>query len=161
MNAVHSILAEKKVPKVFWPEAVNWCVHIQNRSLTAAVKEKTLEEAWSGVKPTASYFRVFGCIAHAHIPDQKRSKLDDKSKKCVFLGVSNESKAYRLYDPTTKKIIISNNVLFEEESWDWGRTEEELKLDVLEDDNESEKEHSEEENIEEVMGSNTTSDHSP
>jgi len=162
MNAVRSILADKKVPKVFCPEAVNWCVHVQNRSLTAAVKEKTPEEAWSGVKPTSTYFRVFGCIAHTHIPDQKRSKLDAKSKKCVFLGVSNESKAYRLYDPTTKKIIISNDVQFEEEEiWDWGRTKEELNLDVLEDDNESEKEHAEEDNIEEVMGRNTTSYYSP
>lgn len=28
-----------------------------------------------------------------HVPEQRRSKLDDKSKKCVFLGVSDESKA--------------------------------------------------------------------
>lgn len=145
MNTVRSMLAEKKVPKMFWPEAVKWCVHIQNRSLTTAMKEKTPEEAWSGVKPTVEYFWIFGCIAHAHIPDQKRCKLDSKSKKCVLLGVSDESKAYRLYDPVTKKIIISNDVLFEEEeSWDWGRTDEELKLDVLEDDKESNEEHTEE-----------------
>lgn len=157
MNTVRSMLADKKVPKMFWPEAVKWCVHIQNRCLTAAVKGKTPEEAWSGVKPKVDYFRIFGCIAHAHIPDQKRSKLDSKSKKCVLLGVSDESKAYRLYDPATKKIIISNDVLFEEEeSWDWGRTDEELKLDVLEDDKESNEEHIEEENIQNVSGSSSS-----
>lgn len=71
MNTVHSMLSEKKVPKMFWPEDVKWCVHIQNRSQTAAVKEKTPEEAWSGVKPTVDYFWIFGCIAHARIPDQR------------------------------------------------------------------------------------------
>lgn len=162
MNTVRSMLAEKKIPKMFWPEAVKWCVHIQNRSPTVAVKEKTPEEAWSGVKPTVNYFRIFGCIAHVHIPDQKRSKLDSKSKKCVLLGVSDESKAYRLYDPITKKIIISNDVLFEEEeSWDWERAEEELKLDVLEDDIERIVEHAEEENIENISGSSSSSDNLP
>lgn len=116
MNAIRSILAEKKVPKTFWPEDVNWCIHVQNKSLTTVVKVKTLEEAWSGLKPTTNYLWVFGCIAHAHIPYQKRIKLHAKGKKCIFLGVSNESEAYIIYDPTTKKIIISNDVLFKEES---------------------------------------------
>ena len=115
MNMVRSMLAEKQVPKMFWPEAVKWSVHILNRCPTVAVQNKTPEEAWSNVKPMVDYFRVFGCVAHAHVPDQKRSKLDEKSKKCVFFGVSDESKAYILYDPISKKIIISKDVIFQED----------------------------------------------
>lgn len=119
MNTIRSMLAERKVPKMFWPEAVKWCEHIQNRSITTIMKGKTPEEAWRSVKPKVDYFHIFGCIAHVYIPDQKMSKLDSKSKKCVFLGVSDESKAYRLYDPTTKQVIICKDVVFEEEaSWD-------------------------------------------
>lgn len=132
MNMVRSMLAEKQVPKMFWPEAVKWSVHILNRCPTVAVQNKTPEEAWSNVKPMVDYFRVFGCVAHAHVPDQKRSKLDEKSKKCVFLGVSDESKAYRLYDPVSKKIIISKDVIFQEdECWNWGKSNEECRSDVL------------------------------
>ena len=41
----------------------------------------------------------------------------------VLLGVSKESKAYGLYDPTSQMIIISRNVVFEEDkSWDWDKT---------------------------------------
>lgn len=55
------------------------------------------------------------------------------SKKCVLLGVSEESKAYRLFDPVSKKIVVSKDVVIEEgESWNWGRTEEECKLDIFE-----------------------------
>ena len=61
------------------------------------------------------YFRIFGCVALVHVPDQRRSKLDDKSRKCVFLRVSDESKAWRLYDPVSKKIIVNKDVVFEEE----------------------------------------------
>ena len=113
MNMVRSMLSEKQVPKNFWPEAVNWTTHVLNRSPTLAVKGVTPEEAWSGVKPNVDYFRVFGCIGHVHVPDNKRKKLDDKSFQCVLLGVSEESKAYRLYDPVSKKIVVSRDVVFE------------------------------------------------
>lgn len=47
-------------------------------------------------------------------------KLDAKSLKCVLLGVSEESKAYRLFDPISKKIIVSRDVVFEEDQeWSW------------------------------------------
>ena len=114
------MLLEKKLPKNFWPEAVNWTVHILNRSPTLAVKNMTPEEAWSGVKPSVEHFWVFGCISHVHVPDIKRTKLEDKRFTCVLLGVSEESKAYRLYDPIANKIVISRDVVFEEDkSWDW------------------------------------------
>ena len=53
----------------------------------------TPEEAWSRSKPSVDHFRVFGCISHVHIPDNKRTNLDDKSVRCVLLRVSEESKA--------------------------------------------------------------------
>lgn len=80
----------------------------------------TPEEAWSGRKPAVDHFKIFGCIAYAHVPDEKRKKLDDNSEKCVFLGVSEHSKAYKLFNPFTKKIVISREVVFDEESmWNW------------------------------------------
>ena len=133
MNMVRSMLLEKQVPKNFWPEIVNWTAHVLNRSLTLAVKDMTLEEAWSGVKPNVDYFRVFGCIGHVHVSNNKRKKLDDKSFQCVLLRMSEQSKAYRLYDPMSNKIVVSRDVVFEEnECWDWERSNEEARLDILE-----------------------------
>ncbi|GKU87792.1 hypothetical protein SLEP1_g2133 [Rubroshorea leprosula] len=109
MNMVRSLMSKSGLPKEFWPEAINWSVHILNRSPTSPLPDLTLEEAWSGRRPTVDYFRIFGSIAYAHVPDQKRSKLDDKREKCIFLGVSDQSKAYRLYNPLTKKVIISRD----------------------------------------------------
>jgi len=62
MNMVRSLLLNKKMPKMFWPEAVNWSVHILNRGPTLAVKNMTLEEAWSVLKPavvTSGYLVVW------------------------------------------------------------------------------------------------------
>lgn len=41
-------------------------------------------------------------------------KLDDRSKPMVYLGVEDGSKAHRLYDPQTKRIAVSRDVVFEE-----------------------------------------------
>ena len=91
-----------------------------NRSPTFSVQNMTPEEAWSGRKPVVDHFKIFGCIAYAHVPDEKRKKLDDNGEKCVFLGVSVASKAYKLFNPLTKKIVTSRNVIFDEEStWNW------------------------------------------
>ena len=93
LNMVRSLLTRGRIPKSFWPEVVNWSIHILNRNPTFVVQNMTPEEAWSGRKPTVDYFKIFGYIAYEHIPDEKRKKLDDKGEKCVFLGVSEVSKA--------------------------------------------------------------------
>ena len=51
---------------------------------TFSVQNMTPEEAWSGRKPAVDHFKIFGCIAYAHVPDEKMKKLDDKGEKCVF-----------------------------------------------------------------------------
>ncbi|PNX65799.1 cysteine-rich receptor-like protein kinase 25-like protein, partial [Trifolium pratense] len=120
MNVVRSMLNGRNVPKRFWPEAVVWATYVINRSPTLSVKNMTPEQAWRGTKPSVSFFKVFGCIGYVHVPDVKRKKLDAKGIKCVLLGVSEESKAYKLYDPIQKKIIISRDVVFDEnQGWNW------------------------------------------
>lgn len=47
-----------------------------------------------------------------HIPKEKRHKLSEKSIECIMVGYSSESKAYRLFNPRTKKIVISRDVVF-------------------------------------------------
>jgi len=132
MNMVRCMLSEKHLPKFLWGEAVNWAAYILNRSPTLAVKDKTPQEAWSDIKPAVHHLKVFGCVAHVHIPDAKRKKLDAKSFPCVMLGISDESKAYRLFDPITKRIVVSKDVIFEEnECWEWERSPEQLKSNLL------------------------------
>jgi hypothetical protein len=82
---------------------------------------------------------VFGCIAYAHVPDEKRKKLDDKGVKCIFLGISEHSKAYKLLNPITKKIVISRDVVFKEDNtWNWSeQSANQQQIPVLFDENEA------------------------
>jgi hypothetical protein len=77
------------------------------------------EEAWDGKPCNVSYFRIFGCVAFAHVPAEIRRKLDDRSERCIFVGYSEESRAYRLYNPIAKKYVINRDVQFKKnEAWD-------------------------------------------
>ena len=53
---------------------------------------------------------------YIHIPKEKRTKLDPSGKKGVFVGYSESSKAYRIYIPGYKKIDISKDVAFDEDT---------------------------------------------
>lgn len=51
--------------------------------------------------------------------------LMTRLKMCFFFGVSESFKAYKLFNPLTKKIVISKDVVFDEENtWDWNRSNE-------------------------------------
>jgi hypothetical protein len=74
----------------------------------------TPKEKFIGKKPDVSYLRMFDCIAYLHVPDEKRSKLDPKAEKCVFIGYSLKQKGYRCFNPSTQKLQVSRNVVFDE-----------------------------------------------
>jgi hypothetical protein len=39
----------------------------------------------------------------------------------VYFGTEEGSKAHRLYDPETRRIVVSRDVVFEEKKkWNWG-----------------------------------------
>lgn len=89
-------------------------VYLVNRLPTKALDGIVPIEAWSGHKPSVSHLRVFGCLAYAHIPKTKRKKLDDRSRKCVFLGYASSKKGYGLMDLLRQTVFTSKDVRFEE-----------------------------------------------
>jgi len=109
-----AMLNEKNLPNYLWAEAVAIAVYIMNRTPTAAVHGMTPENKFTGKKPDVSHFRVFGCIAYMHVPEEKRSKLNPKVDKCIFIGYSLEQKGYRCFNPSTRKLQVSRDVVFDE-----------------------------------------------
>ena len=48
------------------------------------------------------------------------SKLSDRISQMVFIGYETGSKAYRMYNPESKKLVASRDAVFEEDRcWDW------------------------------------------
>jgi transposase InsO family protein len=108
------MIQSKGLSLKYWAEAINCANYIVNRTPTKALKNITPEEAWTKIKPDVSHFRVFGSIAWAHIPDEKRKALQPKSEKCIFVGYSEDVKGYRLLQPHCNEIILRRDVKFDE-----------------------------------------------
>lgn len=108
-----AMLSQSRLPKHFWAEAVRTSVYLKNVSPTKALSEAiTPYEAWHGKKPDIGNLRVFGCICYSHIPKELRTKLDDKTEQCIFLGYPTGVKGYRLYGITRHTIFNSRDVVF-------------------------------------------------
>ena len=119
MEMARSMLAAKHLLDEYWGEAVATVVYIMNLCLTKSVKNKVPQEAWTCMNHSVSQLKFFGCVAYAHVPNELRKKLEKKGHKCIFVGYSEDTKAYKLYDPVARKVIISRDVqFFENESWD-------------------------------------------
>ncbi|VFQ97325.1 unnamed protein product [Cuscuta campestris] len=55
------------------------------------------------------------CSAFVHVPKDERSKLDVKTRQCIFVGYGYDEFGYRLYDHVEKKLVRSRDVIFMED----------------------------------------------
>jgi hypothetical protein len=108
------MIQSKGLSLKYWAEAINCANYIVNHTPTKALKNITPEEAWNKIKPNVSHFYVFGNIAWAHIPDEKRKAMQTKFEKCKFVGYSEDVKGYRLLQTHSNEIIIRRDVKFDE-----------------------------------------------
>ncbi|XP_074322754.1 uncharacterized protein LOC141659724 [Apium graveolens] len=56
------------------------------------------------------------------VPNVNLGKLDSRSKEVIYLDKESNTKAHRVYDPTSKSLNVTHDLVFEEDkSWDWSR----------------------------------------
>ncbi|TYK18668.1 T26F17.17 [Cucumis melo var. makuwa] len=110
LNMAQSMLKCKKMPKEFWAQAVECAVYLSNRSPTRSLWNKTPQQAWIGRR---------NMFLLAMMQAQKAAS----------------SKGYKLYNPVTKKTIVTGDVVFDEEaSWNWNDEPEDYKFLFFPDD---------------------------
>ncbi|CAN1825758.1 Retrovirus-related Pol polyprotein from transposon TNT 1-94 [Linum perenne] len=114
VEIARTLLHDFGLPKIFWGEAVNTACYITNRALVRSRLKKTPYEIWKGRKPNIGYFRPFGCKCFILNTKDQLGKFDAKSDEGIFLGYSDLSKAYRVYNKRTFKVEESINVIFDE-----------------------------------------------
>lgn len=135
LDMVRSIQKHMKFPNYLWGEAVSYATYIINRAATRVIKNKTPYELFKGKKPSIEHLQIFGCIGYAKVDSQHLKKLDNRSRMLVHLGTEPGSKAYRLFDPTSKRMVVRRDVIFDESKcWDWNKSNKEesgtLRIDI-------------------------------
>ena len=118
VESARTMFHAKQLPYFLWAEAVNTVVYLQNRMPNSRTGNSTPYEKWYGKKPSLCHLKSFGTEAYVHIPKIFRRKLDSKATKMLFVGYDGHSSNYRLFNPETRKVVQSRDVLFMEESVD-------------------------------------------
>nr|GEV23897.1 retrovirus-related Pol polyprotein from transposon TNT 1-94 [Tanacetum cinerariifolium] len=98
IEAARTMLSAAKVPLFFWAKAIAIACFTQNRSLVIPRHEKTPYHIINDQKPDGENL------------DKKKEKGDE----CIFMGYSNQSRAYRVFNKRTRVIMESIHVNFDE-----------------------------------------------
>lgn len=109
-----SLLAQASMPLEYWEEAFLSATYIINRIPSKVIKYETPLKHLFKQKPDYSSLRVFGCACWPNLRPYNTHKLQFCSKQCVFLGYSNLHKGFKCLDPSSGRVYISRDVVFDE-----------------------------------------------
>ncbi|CAI6003699.1 unnamed protein product [Closterium sp. NIES-65] len=161
-EAAKTLLGAAGMPYKFWPDAVRHVITVKNRVLThVGDKHWVPYERWLGKKPSIDMLRVWGCMGLVMVPKEQRHKLEVAAVWAVHLGMAPDSKGWLMWDPKSKKSLVSRDVKFVEDVMykDWQQQQQVhigLRLQEIERSAVEEVQL----HLEDLPGSELTSDHS-
>jgi hypothetical protein len=107
-----SMIRQAALPTSYWALAMAAAVHVRNSVHSGGACGEPFTLA-TGRRADLSSMRVFGCPAYVHVNKSQRRKLDGCAWKGVFVGYASESPAWWVYNPATRRVMSSRNVVFE------------------------------------------------
>jgi len=90
VERVQCMLFEAKLPKHFLEEALFVVMHVTNLSLTIALNTDVLENIWFDKNVSCDHLCVFCCRTFVYVPNDKRFKLDVKTRHRIFIGYGHD-----------------------------------------------------------------------
>ena len=98
MECARSMRLHARFPLNMQVEVVDTIVYLVNRGPSTPLGCGIPEEAQIGKKVSYSFLKTFDCEEFYHIDSKNRTKLEAKSKKCVFLRYGINGFGYRLWE---------------------------------------------------------------
>jgi len=109
-----TLLAHASIPLKFWDEAFLTAIFLINRLISKTLSDQSPFERLYGKSPDYTFLCTFGCAVWPNLRPFNSTKLQFRSKKCVFLGYSHVHKGFECLDPAEGRIYISWDVGFDE-----------------------------------------------
>ncbi|WVZ57430.1 hypothetical protein U9M48_007816 [Paspalum notatum var. saurae] len=109
-----ALLANASMPLKFWDEAFLAATYLINILPSRVINFCTPTEKLLQHKPAYDSLRVFGCACWPNLRPYNARKLAFRSTKCVFLGYSSLHKGFKCLEPSTGRVYISRDVVFDE-----------------------------------------------
>ncbi|KAJ9551935.1 hypothetical protein OSB04_015980 [Centaurea solstitialis] len=95
--------------------ALHMAAHLLNILPSTSIQNDTPTYRLFNKHPTYTHLRTFGCLCFPHITTTH--KLSPRSSPCVFLGYPSHHQRFRCLDLSTRTIIISRHVTFDENTF--------------------------------------------
>ncbi|CAI7880562.1 unnamed protein product [Closterium sp. NIES-53] len=112
MDVARTSMIHAAAPHFLWPFVVQYAAHQINLQPRVSLLETTLTLRWTGKVGDASAFRVWG--SRAFVRDTTADKLSSCVVPCVFLGFSHDAPEWQFYHPTSRRVLSSQDVTFDE-----------------------------------------------
>ncbi|CAI7894667.1 unnamed protein product [Closterium sp. NIES-54] len=112
MDVARTAMIHAVAPHFLWPFAVQYAAHQINLQPRVSLPETTPTLRWTGKVGDASAFRVWG--SRAFVRDTSTDKLSSRAVPCVFLGFPPDAPGWQFYHPTSRRVLSSKNVMFDE-----------------------------------------------
>jgi hypothetical protein len=116
-NVIRILLIQASLPGSYWAEGLHTATYLLNRLPSKMIQAAYPHLALFGSAPSYEQLRVFGCACYPNIATTAPHKLAPRSTQCVFLGYSSDHKGYRCLDLSTNRLIVSQHVIFDEDSF--------------------------------------------
>ena len=114
VHAAQMMLFKSSLSRSFWGYAILYITHILNRVINQDMStEKISYHLYTGSRPSVTHLKSFGCGAQVLLTGMK-DKLAPCSVQGVFIGLSENKKAYIVHDGSMGKTYISHDVVFYE-----------------------------------------------
>ncbi|GJS38879.1 retrovirus-related pol polyprotein from transposon TNT 1-94 [Tanacetum coccineum] len=113
VEAARTMLIFSRLPKFLWAEAVATACFTQNRSIIYTRHNKAPYELLQDRKTNVEYFHVFGSLCYPTNNQDDLRKMKPKEDIGVFIGYSETSRGFRIYNRRTKKNMETINVRFD------------------------------------------------
>ncbi|CAI5737489.1 unnamed protein product [Peronospora farinosa] len=114
IKKARSMVHCKGLSSSWWEETISTAVYFINRTTNSTHTDATPYAIGFKMKPRLDHLRVFRSMGYAHVEDAKRTKIELKSFKCMFLGYGDNTKGYRVYDLEPNKVKMSRSVKVDE-----------------------------------------------
>ncbi|CAI7736441.1 unnamed protein product [Closterium sp. NIES-53] len=112
MKVARTSMIHATAPHYLWPFAVRYAVHQLNLWPRVSLPETSPTLRWTGKVGDALVFRVWG--SRAFVRDTSADKLSARAIPCVFLGFVTDAPGWQFYHPTSRRILPSQDVTFDE-----------------------------------------------
>ena len=115
MDKAQAVHLDACLPQSYWEFAVQFAIHVYNRTPLHRTSWRTPYETLTGNKPDVTHLRVFRCSTYVFLPEEVHvNKLSPKSELMTFIRYPDGTKGFLFMRKPNNVVFTAVQALFDE-----------------------------------------------